>query len=218
MRICEKNNDLILEDVSCFDLSDTFNCGQCFRWNYDDGGFSGIARGEYLKILKDGERFILKDTSLDAFDRIWRDYFDFDRDYDSIKAELSRDAVLKTAIDFGGGIRILDQDAFECLISFIISASNNIPRIKKIIELLCLNFGEKATAGNKTYYKFPTADALASASLEELSVIRAGFRDKYILSAAKAVKSGELDLEALKNASFDYARSVRTRKDRGFSR
>ena len=207
MRICEKNNDLILEDVSCFDLSDTFNCGQCFRWNYENDGFSGIAYGEYLHILKDGERFILKDTSLDTFNRIWRDYFDLDRDYDSIKAELSRDEILKTAIDFGGGIRILNQDAFECLISFIISASNNIPRIKKIIGLLCLNFGEKATAGNKTYYKFPTADTLASASLDDLSVIRAGFRDKYILSAAKAVKSGQLDLEALKKASFDYARS-----------
>ena len=207
MKICEKNDDLILENVTSFDIFHTFDCGQCFRWNYENDGFSGVAFGEYLHISQKDGKIILKNTTLDTFNRIWREYFDFDRDYDKIKAELSCDEVLKKAISFGGGIRILNQDAFECLISFIISASNNIPRIKKIIELLCLNFGEKAQSGEHTYYKFPTADALSTLSLEDLAVIRAGFRDKYILSAAKAVSSGQLDLEALKKASFDYAKS-----------
>ena len=166
-----------------------------------------MALGEYLHICRSGDRFIFKNTSLETFNRVWRDYFDFERDYEKIKAELSQDSVLKTAIDFGGGIRILNQDAFECLISFIISASNNIPRIKKIIELLCLNFGEAFSKDGCIYHKFPTAYTLSQLSLEDLSVIRAGFRDKYILAAAKAVSLGQIDLDALKKGSFEYAKS-----------
>ena len=207
MRVCEKNDDLILENADHFDLFHTFGCGQCFRWDYKDGGFSGVAKGEYLRVFKDGANIVFKDTDTEAFNRVWRRYFDLDRDYGAIKAELSRDSVLKEAVGFGGGIRILNQDAFECLISFIISASNNIPRIKKIIGLLCLNFGERCEKKGHTYYKFPTADTLSSLELSDLSVIRAGFRDKYILAAARAVKSGQLDLLSLENASFDYAKS-----------
>jgi len=207
MRIYEKNDGLILENVSSFDLFHTFDCGQCFRWNYEEDGFSGVAFGEYLHICQRDGKIIFKDTSLDTFNRVWKHYFDLERDYEKIKAELSQDSVLKNAISFGGGIRILNQDAFECLISFIISASNNIPRIKKIIELLCLNFGDEFSKGGRIYHKFPTADTLSRLSLEDLSVIKAGFRDKYILSAAKAVSSGQLDLDALKKASFEYAKS-----------
>ena len=207
MKVYEKNGDIILENMPDFDLKSTFDCGQCFRWNCENGGFSGVAMGHYLHILKKDGKFIFKDTDLDTFNSVWRKYFDFDRDYSKIKAELSKDAVLKDAIAFGGGIRILNQDAFECLISFIISASNNIPRIKKIIGLLCENFGEALYFGGNTYYKFPTADALSALTLDDLQIIKAGFRDKYILAAAKAVASGQLDLDALKNASFDYAKS-----------
>lgn len=207
MKVYEKNNDVILENMPDFDLFHTFDCGQCFRWNPENDGFSGVAMGHYLCILEENGRFIFRNTTLDIFNSVWRDYFDLDRDYSAIKKELSKDAVLKDAVSFGGGIRILNQDAFECLISFIISASNNIPRIKKIIELLCDNFGEKITENGITYRKFPTADAISALSLDDLQVIRAGFRDKYILSAAKAVTSGQLDLSALKNASFDYAKS-----------
>ena len=207
MEVYEKNTDIILENVSDFDLFHTFDCGQCFRWDYENGGFSGVAMGHHLHIFQKDGKFILKDTSLETFNTVWRDYFDFNRDYSLIKAELSKDAVLKDAVTFGSGIRILNQDAFECLISFIISASNNIPRIKKIIALLCKNFGEKFSSGGADYYKFPTADTLSALSLDDLSVIRAGFRDKYILAAAKAVKNGQLDLFSLKNASFDYAKS-----------
>lgn len=207
MRIYEKNGDIILENMPDFNLFHTFDCGQCFRWNYENDGFSGVAFGEYLHICGDGKSFIFKNTSLETFNRIWRNYFDLDRDYGKIKKDLSRDEVLKNAISFGDGIRILNQDAFECLISFIISASNNIPRIKKIIELLCLNFGEEISANGKKYYTFPTAEALSRLSLEDLAVIKAGFRDKYILAASKAVAEGQIDLEALKKASFDYSKS-----------
>lgn len=207
MRVYEKNDDLILCDVPSFDLFHTFDCGQCFRWNYEEDGFSGIAFGEYLHICQMNGKIILKNTNLETFNRVWKHYFDLDRDYEAIKTELSKDDILKNAISFGNGIRILNQDAFECLISFIISASNNIPRIKKIIELLCVNFGEEFVNGGRIYHKFPTAETISVLSLEELSVIKAGFRDKYILAAAKAVKNGQIDLDALKKSSFDYAKS-----------
>ncbi|MBR0278102.1 MAG: DNA-3-methyladenine glycosylase 2 family protein [Clostridia bacterium] len=207
MKIYEENRDVILENIPDFDLSHTFDCGQCFRWDYENCGFSGVAMGHYLHILQKDNNIIFKDTSLETFNSVWRDYFDLDRDYSAIKAKLSGDSVLKNAIEFGGGIRILNQDAFECLISFIISASNNIPRIKKIVGLLCQNFGEKIISGGNTYFAFPTAERVASLSLADLQVIKAGFRDKYILSAAKAVTSGQIDLDSLKKASFEYAKS-----------
>lgn len=207
MKVYEKNNAIILENMPDFDLFHTFGCGQCFRWDYENDGFSGVAMGHYLHIVQKDNKIIFKNTSRETFDAVWRDYFDLDRDYSAIKTALSEDDVLKNAIGFGGGIRILNQDAFECLISFIISASNNIPRIKKIVGLLCQNFGKKILSGGNTYFAFPTAEAIASLTLEDLQVIKAGFRDKYILSAAKAVISGQLDLDALGKASFEYAKS-----------
>ena len=125
------------------------------------------------------------------------DYFDLSRDYLEIDKALAKDPVLKDVIPFSTGIRILRQDPFETLISFIISSTNNIPRIKKIVASLCENFGEPFTYGERTYYSFPTAQKLASLSLSDLAVIRAGFRDKYILDCAQKVASGELSLDAV---------------------
>ncbi|MBO5059596.1 MAG: DNA-3-methyladenine glycosylase 2 family protein [Clostridia bacterium] len=207
MNIYEKDNNLILQNACDFDLVQTFECGQCFRWNKCSGGYIGVAFGRVLKITQEGEDIILHETSLDDWNRIWSHYFDMDRDYSEIKKTLSSDKIMQEAISFGGGIRILNQEPFECLISFIISASNNIPRIKKIIDSLCVNFGEKITYLGEDYYSFPTAERLSALSLEELGVIKAGFRDKYILGAAKCVKCGQLDLECLKRASLEYAKT-----------
>lgn len=207
MEIYEENGNLILKDVRDFDLLETFDCGQCFRWEKAEDAFLGVAFGIPLKINQKGDVITLYNTSRDSWDRVWSRYFDFDRDYGKIKAELSCDPVMKTASDFGNGIRLLNQEPFECLISFIISASNNIPRIKKIIDSLCTNFGDKVTYLGKDFYTFPTPERLASLDLDRLAVIKAGFRDKYILGAAKAVASGMIDLECLKSASYEYAKS-----------
>lgn len=206
MKIYEKDNNLIIENVCDFDLKETFDCGQCFRWEEVDDGFIGVAFKKALKITQNGSTLTLYDTKKSDWDNIWSNYFDFERDYGDIKRKLATDDIMKQAISFGSGIRILNQEPFECLISFIISASNNIPRIKKIIDLLCTNFGEKITYLGKDYYAFPTADKLASLDLSDLSVIKAGFRDKYILSAAKCVASGQTDLDCLKSASSEYAK------------
>lgn len=206
MKIYEEKGNLILSGVRDFDLLETFDCGQCFRWEKSGDAYFGIAYGIPLKIAKSGDVITLYNTTRDIWDKVWNRYFDLMRDYGEIKNRLSSDPVMKKASDFGGGIRLLNQEPFECLISFIISASNNIPRIKKIIDSLCTNFGDKVTYLGKDFYTFPTAEKLASLNLSDLAVIKAGFRDKYILSAAKAVATGMIDLECLKSASYEYAK------------
>lgn len=207
MRAYEENNNIIIADAEDFDLTQTFECGQCFRWEKCGDAYEGVAFGRALRIFRDKGNIVLCDTDFSDWESIWKNYFDLSRCYGDIKNTLATDSVMKSATEFGGGIRILAQEPFECLISFIISASNNIPRIKKIIAALCENFGEKISYQGKCYFAFPTAERLASLSLSDLSVIKAGFRDKYILSAAKAVHSGELDLDFLKVSSPEYAKS-----------
>lgn len=207
MKIYEENSNLIIENTNDFDLKQTFECGQCFRWDYIDGGYFGVVKNKALKISQTDNKIILEDTTLNDWETVFCDYFDIARDYGKIKKTLSCDDKMKEAISFGEGIRILRQDPFEALISFIISASNNIPRIKKIINLLCENFGEEIIYQGKTYYSFPTAQKLSKITPSEIEIIRSGFRGKYILSAAEAVANGRLDLECLKNSSFEYAKN-----------
>lgn len=195
------NNDIFITNRNDFELKHIFDCGQCFRFNFTaDNEVTGTAFGKSVSIRKEDNTIILKDTSKDDFINIWYNFLDFGRDYTNIKERLTLDddPVMKAAVSYGTGIRILNQDLWETLISFIISASNNIPRIKKIIELLCSNFGESHQYRGQTRYSFPSAERIASLSLSDLSVIRAGYRDKYILECAKAVADGRIDLPAIK--------------------
>ena len=200
-----KNNNIYIYGVPEFDLPHTLDCGQAFRWVCDQNGvWSGVAFNKFLKLekLSDGT-IILYNTSEDDFKNIWFDYFDLDRNYSEIIKILGTNDILKKACEYSYGIRILNQEPFETLCSFIISQNNNIKRIKGIIERLCENFGENKNG----YYTFPTAQKLANASLEDLSVLRSGFRAKYLLDAAKKVVSGEVDLYNLKNLPLDDARA-----------
>lgn len=209
MEIMYENDNVILKNPADFNLTHIFDCGQCFRFNkLDDTSYLGVAFGRALKISEKDGIVTLYDTSREDFESIWYDFFDLSRDYGKIKSILSSDSVMKQAISCGEGIRILKQDLWETIVSFIISQSNNIPRIKGIVERLCSNFGEKISYMGNTYYGFPSADKIASLSLEELSVIRAGFRDKYILNAASAVKSGELSLDYLNSLPTPEAKKA----------
>lgn len=200
MDIISKNNNIILINTKDFDLEHIFDCGQCFRFNrIDENTYFGTAFGHALKISQSGSTVTLYDTSEQDFYNIWYDFFDFSRDYGEIKDALSNDPMLREAIKYGGGIRILHQDLWETIISFIISASNNIPRIKGIIERFCESFGEEIHYMGKTYYSFPTPEKTASLSKEDLSVIRAGFRDKYIMDAAGKIAGGEFSLDNLQS-------------------
>ena len=199
--------DLVITGLRDFDLKHIFDCGQCFRWNEDaDGSWIGVARGKALRIKQDGDSVTLLSTSEEDFKNIWYDYFDLARNYGEIKKSLSADSVMRTAISYGEGIRILGQDLWETVVSFIISASNNIPRIKGIVERLCALCGEKIEYMGEVYYSFPNAETLASLTLEDIAPIRAGFRDKYILDAARRFASGDIDEKYIRSLDAECAK------------
>ncbi len=210
MDITYENNNLILKNPSDFKLCDIFDCGQCFRWNLcEDGSYEGVALGRALKIKQEENRVIFFETSEKDFKDIWYDYFDMGRDYGAVRRNLAGDEKLLSAFEFGTGIRILRQQLWECIVSFIISASNNIPRIKKIVELFCSEFGEKIEYMGKVRYAFPTPERTAELSCEDLAVIRAGFRDKYILDAAqKFLTDSEMSYENLSSVSTVQAKKI----------
>lgn len=199
------NDKIYIKNVKNFDLEQTLDCGQAFRWSQNqDGVWSGIAFGKYIELFAKGGDIIINGSKPEDFENIWRGYFDLDRDYDKIIKEVSKNPTIAVAADYSKGIRLLNQEPWEALCSFIISQNNNIPRIKGIIERLCENFGEKIHGG----YTFPTAKVIAKLTVDDLSVIRSGFRAKYIIDAAQKVISGEIDLEALKLTDYDTAREI----------
>lgn len=192
----------ILKNQDSFNLEHIFECGQCFRWNKaEDGSYIGVIDSCVIKVKKEDEQIIFTGKSITGnFEEIIRKYFDLDTDYNEYKTKLSKvDDYLKESINFGEGIRILRQDLWECIISFIISANNNIPRIKKIIEKLSLNYGEKIEFEGKDYYTFPSAESLSKASVEDLRGMGLGFRDKRIYNTTKMILEKQVDLEKIKN-------------------
>ncbi len=200
-----KNKNIYIYDIPEFDLPHTLDCGQAFRWACNNCGiWSGVAFNRYLELEKlQNGTVVLYNTNEDDFKNIWCDYFDLERDYKAIVKDLSQNEILKKACEYSYGIRILNQEPFETLCSFIISQNNNIKRIKGIIERLCENFGEYKDG----YYTFPTAEKMASLTLDDLAVIRSGFRAKYLLDAAKKVVTGEVNLNNLKDQSLEDARA-----------
>ncbi len=202
--IISKNDNIYIKGIEEFDLPHTLDCGQAFRWKCDENGiWYGVAGDKFLSLekLNDGT-VVLYNTNTDEFNSFWKDYFDLERDYGKIREILSQNETLKSACDYSYGIRILNQQPFETLCSFIISQNNNIGRIKGIIERLCENFGENMDG----YYTFPTAEKMAKLTVEDLAPLRSGFRAKYLLDAANKVASGEVKLENLKNFSLNEAR------------
>lgn len=198
------SKDLIIKNISPFDLGLTLDCGQAFRWiTTEDGCFEGVAMGKYLKIKQEGNNLIFYNTTEDDYNNIWKKYFDFDRDYAAILKRARKSDLLNTITKNCSGIRLLKQDPWEALCSFIISQNNNIPRIKGIIDRLCENFGEKIEGG----YTFPSAERLADLTVDDLAPLRSGFRAKYILSAAKKCSS-EIDLNKLHTLPIDEARNI----------
>ncbi|MBQ9858831.1 MAG: DNA-3-methyladenine glycosylase 2 family protein [Oscillospiraceae bacterium] len=193
-----------------FDLERIFECGQCFRWNADENGvYTGVAYGRAAKIYREGNSIFISGP-VEDFEKIWRGYFDLDRSYADIRAGLCVDEYMTEASTFGAGIRILYQEKWEALCSFIISQCNNIPRIKKIVETLCRLFGDKVTLFGEEYYTFPSAEKIAALTAEDLAPLRSGYRAPYIINAAKMIASGELDLE--KVAAGDPVDALKTLK------
>ena len=175
--------------VKDFNTDHIFDCGQCFRWSREeDGSYTGIAGDRIANIAcRNGSVFIDNAEAEDT--DFWRDYLDLDRDYGKIKQALAaEDEIIRNAIDCGQGIRILNQNRWETIISFIISQNNNIPRIKGCIESLCSNFGESAGSyRGEEYYSMPAPQVLAALDAEDLAPVRLGYRAKYIIETSKKI-------------------------------
>lgn len=208
MNIIAENNNIKVK-MEDFNPAHTFLCGQCFRWEQDDKGiWTGIVSGSCLRFSwKDGICTFFNVEKQEFLNK-WSAYFDLDTDYGRIKEELSRkDEHLRRAVSFGNGIRLLRQDLWEVMLSFVISQNNGIPRIKQIIETLSLHFG-RPLPGDSGRNGFPDIASLAGASLDTLNICRGGYRCRYISAAAKKLCDSPSLLDDLKRLPGEEAREL----------
>jgi len=207
--------DTLVAGLECFNLDLTLGCGQAFRWQKTGvGAWHGVAFGLALDISQSGEGLLLKNTAEAQYESVWKRYFGLDTDYAALCARLGRDGGLRQAVEASPGIRILRQEPWETLCSFILSQNNNIPRVTGIVRRLCECFGEPLGHGD---FAFPAAERLAALEPEALEPLRAGYRASYLLDAARKAASGELDLRELESLSTCEAR-VRLTAVRGVGR
>ncbi len=194
-----KEQEYVLENATSFELKDIFDCGQCFRWNEEqDGSYTGVFKGNVLNVKKVGKDIQFKGICDGDIKEIVEDYFDLSRDYEKIKETLSKiDENMKNSVNYGSGIRILNQDLWETIISFIISANNNIPRIKGIIERLSKKYGTKITWNSQEYYAFPSAKQLENVTVEEYRQLGLGFRDIRLFETTQMILKKEVNLVKL---------------------
>jgi N-glycosylase/DNA lyase len=209
MKLKEENNRAIIDGVTDFHPDHTFDNGQCFRWNREaDGSYTGVAFGRVVNIGYGEETLTIDNAPTGSFEAVWKNYLDLNRDYGAIKRMFSeKDPAMKEAVAYGGGMRILQQDKWETLISFILSQNNNIARIKKCVEGLCAAHGKPVgTYRDRLYYAFPSPEELADLSPGELDVCRLGYRAKYIVETAKQIAAdGGKTLYGLDKASAEEA-------------
>ena len=194
-----KEEIYILKNVESFEPKHIFECGQCFRWNLeDDESYTGVVGENVINVKKEQNNIIIKGVFKDNIEDVYTRYFDLETNYEKIKEELaSIDDNMKKSIEYGKGIRILHQNVWEALISFIISANNNIPRIKGIIERLSKKYGKEIIWNNKSYYTFPTPEELSKASVKDLRLLGLGFRDTRVFETTRMVKEKIIDIQKL---------------------
>ena len=195
-----KEKIYIIKNQDSFELEDIFECGQCFRWNKeDDSSYTGVIKNGVINVKKIENEIIFKGICDKELKDVVEDYFDLSRDYSKIKKQLSEiDSYMKTSIEYGKGIRILNQDLWETIISFIISANNNIPRIKGIIERLSAKYGKEIEWNGKKYYTFPTPEELKDVSVEEYRKLGLGFRDIRLYETTKMILEHKVDLQKMR--------------------
>ena len=199
-----KNGTLTVRGIDRIDIERSCACGQSFRWKKDGDGFVAPALGRVVRVCQN-------DCDISIYpckkgeEKDWLAYFDLDRDYAAIEKRLSVDEQLSMCIGSASGIRVFAQEPFETLITFIISANNNIGRIAGIVERLCALCGEKAEFDGKEYYLFPKPESIAALEESELVRIGSGYRAPYIKKSA-AIIAGGYQLEKLREMPLDIAR------------
>ena len=203
-----KEQKYILKNQDSFELKDIFECGQCFRWNkQQDGSYTGVFKGNVLNVKKENEVINFSGLIEGDIKEVVTDYFDLNRDYTKIKDKLSKiDIYLEEGIKYGSGIRLLNQDLWETIISFIISANNNIPRIKGIIERISAKYGNKIEWKGNFFYTFPTPKQLESVTAQDFRNLGLGFRDIRLYETTHTILNNQLDLEKIHNDDTITAR------------
>ena len=216
-RIKSYENYIAIEEVKNFNIKQTFECGQCFRfYKIDDTNYIVVAFEKVIELKQDGNNIFIYNSNEEDVKNIWIKYFDLERDYSEIQKELSKDELLRKSVEFGPGIRILNQDPFEILISFIISARNSIPSIMKTINKISIKYGREIEYKDTIYYAFPTIDQIKDATLEEIQETGASFRSRYIVDtisnvykSKEAIKSGDVNaINEFRKYSLDYIKSL----------
>ena len=215
--VVELNDSVVIKGVKNFNIKQILECGQCFRWQrITDSNYIVVSNRRVIEIVQENDEVTIYNTNMKDFKDIWKNYFDLNTEYGPLKEQLSNDELLNKAIEFGYGIRLLNQDPFEMLISFIISARNSIPSIMKTIKKISEKFGDKIEYKGEVYYAFPTPQQLKNATLEDIQETGASFRSKYIIDtiynvnmALEAKEKGELT-EDLKLFDLEYIMSLPT--------
>ncbi len=210
-RIKVYEDHITIQEVKNFRLRQTFECGQCFRFKkISDFNYIVIAFGKVIELKEEKNNIHIYNSTEEDVKNIWIKYFDFERDYSSIKKELSKDEILKKSVEFGSGIRILNQDPFEILISFIISARNSIPSIMKTINKISVKYGSRIEYNGEEYYAFPTIDQIKDATLEEIQETGASFRSKYIIDTIRNIYISKNNTEKIDfdRYDLDYIKSL----------
>ena len=200
------NDTVILDGVKNFNIKQILECGQCFRWEkVGELNYIGVAHGRVIEVIQEDDKVTILNTNEEDFNNIWLDYFDLKRDYSEIKAGLAHDEILGKSVEYGYGIRLLNQEHFELLISFIISARNSIPSIMKTIKKISEKWGTPIEYKGNTYYTFPTPEQLKDATEEEIKETGASFRSKYIVDTIAKVNenSYDFDLERISKLNTD---------------
>lgn len=194
-------------EVNYFNLKYTLECGQCFRWKKVDEYYIGIIKDRVIKIRQEENYLYILSNKEENLEEAVKEYFELDKDYESIERRIAKvDEYVKKAVSNTSGLRHLNQDLFETIISYIISANNNIPRISKSVNEISKRYGKKIVFDNEEYYLFPTPEELKNVSMEEYRECGVGFRDKYIFNTVKEINDGNLNLDEIKELSTELLR------------
>ena len=215
---------VMAEGVELFDVGKVFDCGQCFRFDpvkdsIHETEFAGCAFGKYISLAQDGDKLYVYNATVEEYEDLWSSFLGLDRDYCEINENilsLSKNPALADAVRLSSGIRILKQDKWEAICSFIISQNNNIPRIKKLVAALCRACGDKIDVSGMEghianahreqeghFYSFPSPERVLSLGISGLAELKTGFRAKYIFDAAEKMVNREIDLDFLENADTE---------------
>ena len=194
-------------EVNYFNLKYTLECGQCFRWNKVGDYYIGIIKDRVIKIRQEDNYLYILSNKEENLEEAVKNYFELDKDYETIEKRTAKvDEYVKKAVSNTSGLRHLNQDFFETIISYIISANNNIPRISKSVNKISKRYGKKIKYDGEEYYLFPTPEELKDVTIEEYRECGVGFRDKYIFNTVKTINDGNLNLDNIQELSTELLR------------